>query len=80
MQIALTAPSCAVALAARGSSSKPSTSASNSDAALQFARCMRAHGVNNPLYKSAENACQHYFSRAAGGGSPSQSQSGGGGS
>jgi hypothetical protein len=41
---------------------------------------MRAHGVNNPLYKSAENACQHYFSRAAGGGSPSQSQTGVGGS
>lgn len=43
---------CAVALAACGSSRKPTTSASSANASkasafLHFAECMRAHGVSN---------------------------------
>jgi len=40
---------CAVAIAACGSSSKPTTTAGSThyDAALAFSKCMRTHGVTN---------------------------------
>lgn len=47
VRLALTALACGVALAACGSSSNTSTTASNADPALKFAQCMRSHGVSN---------------------------------
>lgn len=48
MRIALTALSCAVALAACGSSDKSTTSLSSGlSQGIKFAQCMRAHGVPN---------------------------------
>lgn len=38
---------CALLIAACGSSSKPSAAAASADPALQFSRCMRAHGVTD---------------------------------
>jgi hypothetical protein len=63
---------CAIALAACGSSSKPSSSGSAGTQALKFAGCMRANGVPNfpdpgsngalpnpfsPAFRAAKKAC-----------------------
>jgi hypothetical protein len=63
---------CAIALAACGSSFKPSSSASAGAQALKYADCMRAHGLLSfpdpgssgalpnpflPAFRSAEKAC-----------------------
>jgi hypothetical protein len=45
--VALAALACGLAIAACGSSDEPSDTASSGNAALEFARCMRAHGVPN---------------------------------
>jgi hypothetical protein len=47
---ALVAAGCAGALAACGSSGKPNTTAHISNQALQFANCMRSHGVPNLFF------------------------------
>jgi hypothetical protein len=44
-RIAFAVIACGLAIAACGSSEKPSASASGEDPALEFAQCMRAHGV-----------------------------------
>lgn len=46
-RLLLAAVPCALAIAACGSSSKPSATAASADPGLQFSRCMRAHGVTN---------------------------------
>jgi hypothetical protein len=63
---------CAIALAACGSSSKPSTSSSAGTQAVKYADCMRANGTPNfpdpgsnavlpnpalPAFRAAEKAC-----------------------
>lgn len=47
LAIALAAISCSLAIAACGSSGKPTGTAASSDPALKEAQCMRAHGVPN---------------------------------
>lgn len=47
LSIALAAISCFLAIAACGSSGRPSTPAAGGDPALKEAQCMRSHGVPN---------------------------------